>query len=114
MSTLLGRLTPRIDVIAETTRSGGFSGMCSVAYYAHNDGEITTAEYDALREAIDACTKEHHAGYVVFHLVPEFADMADNTDEFEFPNDVSERAATLWKEWAINLVSQVQEALNAQ
>ena len=114
MSTLLKRLTPRIDVVAETTRCGGFSGMCSVAYFALKDGEITTAEYDALREAIDEYAAEHNAGHVVFHLVPEFDSMTDDPCRYTFPNDVSERAAQLWKEWATDLVSQVQETLNAQ
>lgn len=112
---LLERLLPRIDTVSNSIRRGGFSGMCYVTYLAHQDGEITTAEYDALRETLNEYAAEHHhAGYVVFHLVPAFADMTDNSDDFEFPNDVSERAATLWKEWAIDLVSQVQEALNAQ
>lgn len=110
----LERLMPRIDAIVEDIRHGGFDGLCWAAYEARKAGEITTAEHDALWETIDAYTTKHRAGYVVFHLVPEFEDMTDNQDDFEFPNDVSERAATLWKEWAINLVSQVQETLNAQ
>lgn len=114
MSTLLERLDDRIAAVSRKIRDGGFSGMCSVAWYAHKGGEITTAEYDALREAVDEYAVEHNAGHVVFHLVPEFDDMTDNPRRFTFPNEVSERAATLWKAWAIDLVSQVQEALNAQ
>ena len=111
---LLERLLPRIDTVSNSIRRGEFSGMCYVTYRAHKAGEITTAEYDALWETIDAYTTEHHAGYVVFHLVPEFDDMTDNSCRFTFPNDVSERAAQLWKGWAIDLVSQVQETLNVQ
>ena len=115
MSTLLERLDDRIAAVAHKTRYGGFSGMCNVSYHAHKAGEITTAEYDALTVAIDDYASEQGGiGHVVFHLVPEFDDMTDRPVDFEFPNDVSERAATLWKEWAIDLVSQVQEALNAQ
>ena len=85
-----------------------------MVYAALEVGEITTAEHDALLETIGAYTTEHRAGYVACHLVPEFDDMTYRRAEFGFPNAISERAATLWKEWAINLVSQVQETLNAQ
>ena len=108
---LLERLLPRIDTVSNSIRSGGFSGMCSVAYRAHKAGEITTAEYDALLETIDAYTTEHHVGFVVFHLVPEFDDMTDNPDDFKFPNETSERAAKLWKEWAISIVESAANNL---
>lgn len=108
--TLLERLMPRIDKVAGYMRRGGFSGMCSVAYEAHRNAEITDAEYAALTAAIEAYTTEHHTGFVVFYLVPEFDDMTDNPEDFEFPNEVSKHAAELWKEWAVNLVAQVQAA----
>lgn len=104
---LIERLMPRIDTVASSIRRGGFSGLCSVAYEALVAAAITTTEYRTLREAINAYTTKHHAGYVVFNLVPEFDDMTDRPTDFEFPNDVSERAATLWKEWAVNLVTTV-------
>ena len=111
--TLIERLMPRIESVYEELRTGqGLRGLCKVCYAAQKSGSITAEEYERLQYAIDTYTMRHGSvGWVVLDLDPEYGHMMfDRDGTYAYPNEVSERAATLWKEWAVNLVTQVQDA----
>lgn len=111
---LLDRLMPSIDTEHDGIRDGKWVGLCAIARSAHKARVITDDEHSALRAAIDAWVRERSCiGFVVFFLSPGFDRMTDLLDNHTYPNETSEGAAKLWKEWAVGIVGQVQEAPDA-
>ena len=111
--TLLERLQPRIDEVHEAITNGGFSGLCRVRDSAYRVGEISEQENLVLADEIGQWQSTHPGvGYVVFYLEPDFDNMTDNPEDYEFPNEVSIRAADKWRDWAVGIVQQAQQELD--
>jgi len=111
--TLLSRLQPRIDGVHDKITNGDFSGLCQHRASAYRAGEISEQENLVLADKIDQWLSTHlGCGHVVFYLEPAFDDMTDNPGYYEFPNEVSIRAAAKWREWAVGIVQQAQQELD--
>ena len=112
MGILLERLTPAIDAEHGSIRDGNWDGLCAIINKARKARVITADEHSAVRAAIGAWVGERGCtGYVVFFLSQEFDDMTGGEGYFEFPNETSEGAAQLWKEWAISIVESAANNL---
>lgn len=108
--TLLERLQHRIDGVHNDITNGGFSGLCSVSASAYYAGEISEQENLVLADKIAKWQSTHRGvGFVVFYLEPDFDNMTDNPEYYEFPHEVSIRAADKWRDWAVGIVQQAQQ-----
>lgn len=113
--TLLERLQHRIDCVHNEITNGDFSGMCRVRDSAYHAGEISEQENLTLADKIGKWLSRHPGvGFVVFYLAPEFDNMTDNPEDYEFPNEVSTRAADRWRDWAVGIVQQAQQELEVE
>lgn len=113
--TLLERLQPRIDKVHDEITIGKISGMCRIRDQAYVGGEISEQENLVLADEIGQWQSTHPGvGYVVFYLEPDFDNMTDSCEDYEFPNEVSIRAADKWRDWAVGIVQQAQQELEVK
>lgn len=113
--TLLSRLQPRIDGVHDEITNGALSGLCRVRGSACRAGVISEQENRVLADKIDQWQSTHHGGgHVVCYLEPDFDNMTDYPADYEFPNEVSIRAADKWREWAVGIVQQAQQELEVK
>ena len=102
--TLLERMLPYIGTAAATIARGELAGLCWETQAAWLDGVISVAERGDIYWCSHHYIQQHGCGFVCVHLTP-------GRNRWHCDPDTCVLAAERWREWAIDLVRDVQREL---